>query len=238
MVSRPLARYTPSRLYLSLMLFAFCGAIFSAWMGLHWPPSWIAAALFALSGVGLSLVTLRPAIEIHESHLVIGRMAIPWGEIKRIDQTGWNSPLAVYLTVRGEHRYMLLYPGDPESASSLLRHLRRFSHEALLDGIPHSEFWGKPLIAAEDGEVGTDAETLSAFDADGFESNAYSNNLDPEMNVPFDDELNPAKDLDPARMEPLARYPLLRAEDEEEVERMFQRLKSVGHLESKSSDEI
>jgi len=29
----------------------------------------------------------------------------------------------------------------------------------------------------------------------------------------------------------------LRAEDEEEVERLFQRLKSVGHLESKNSDE-
>ena len=33
------------------------------------------------------------------------------------------------------------------------------------------------------------------------------------------------------------RYPLLRAEDEEEVERMFQRLKSVGHLESKNSED-
>ncbi len=33
------------------------------------------------------------------------------------------------------------------------------------------------------------------------------------------------------------RYPVLRSEDEEEVERLFQRLKSVGHLESKSSDE-
>jgi hypothetical protein len=33
------------------------------------------------------------------------------------------------------------------------------------------------------------------------------------------------------------RYPVLSSEDEEEVERLFQRLKSVGHLESKSSDE-
>ena len=34
-----------------------------------------------------------------------------------------------------------------------------------------------------------------------------------------------------------SRYPVLRAEDEEEVERLFQRLKSVGHFESKNSDE-
>lgn len=33
------------------------------------------------------------------------------------------------------------------------------------------------------------------------------------------------------------RYPLLRPEDEEDVERMFQRLKSVGHLERKDADE-
>ena len=33
------------------------------------------------------------------------------------------------------------------------------------------------------------------------------------------------------------RYRLLCPEDEEEVERMFQRLKSVGHLESKDAQE-
>jgi hypothetical protein len=33
------------------------------------------------------------------------------------------------------------------------------------------------------------------------------------------------------------RYPLLREDDEAEVERLFQRLKSVGHLDSKSNDE-
>ena len=192
-MSRPLARYTPGRLYLSLMLFAFCGVVLSAWIGLRWAPSWIAAVLFALSAVALSLVTLRPAIEIHESHLVIGRMAIPWREIERIDQTGWNAPLAVYLTVRGGHRIMLLYPGDPESSDSLLGHLRRFSRHALLDGIPYRQFWGEPASRALESE-------------------------EAESNVP-------------------ARYPLLQPEDEEEVERMFQRLKSVGHLESKNSEE-
>jgi hypothetical protein len=39
------------------------------------------------------------------------------------------------------------------------------------------------------------------------------------------------------RQLPAPRYPLLRAEDEAEVERLFQRLKTVGHLDPKSSDE-
>ena len=184
------------------MLFAFCGALFSAWMGLRWAPSWMAAVLFAVSGAALSLVVMRPAIEIHETHLAIGRMTIPWREIERVDQTGWNAPLAVYLTLRGDHRIMLLYPGDADSSSSLLQRLRRHSRQALLDGIPYREFWG---------ELPLNARIVTASGAQ-----------DPSVE---------------ARMGAPARYPLLRAEDEEEVERMFQRLKSVGHLESKNSEE-
>jgi len=133
-------------------------------------------------------------VEIHETHLAIGRMQIPWRDIRRIDQTGWNTPLVVMLTLRSQQRIMLLYPADLDSSSSLLRHLRRFSREALLDGIPYREYWGEHIT--------------------------------PEA----------ASDKDAEAAAP-ARYPVLRAEDEEEVERLFQRLKSVGHLESKNSDE-
>jgi len=193
-VGRPLARFTPSRVYISLTLFAVCGAVFSAWNALRWTPSWIAAGLFAISALLMIAVTLRPTVEIHETHLAIGRMQIPWRDIRRIDQTGWNTPLAVMLTLRSQQRIMLLYPGDLDSSSSLLRHLRRFSREALLDGIPYREYWGEHITP----------EAASEKDA--------------EAAAP-------------------ARYPVLRAEDEEEVERLFQRLKSVGHLESKNSDE-
>ncbi len=193
-MGRPLARFTPSRVYISLTLFAVCGAVFSAWNALRWTPSWIAAGLFAISALLMIAVTLRPVVEIHETHLAIGRVQIPWREIRRIDQTGWNTPLAVMLTLRSQQRIMLLYPGDLDSSSSLLRHLRRFSREALLDGIPYREYWGEHATA----------------------------------------EAAPEKDADAAAP---ARYPLLNSEDEEEVERLFQRLKSVGHLESKNSDE-
>ena len=48
--------------------------------------------------------------------------------------------------------------------------------------------------------------------------------------IPEREELRPLKTSKP-------RYPMLRAEDEAEVERLYQRLKTVGHLDPKGSDE-
>jgi len=202
-VGGPLARFTSSRVYVSLTLFAVGGAVFSAWDALRWAPSWIAAGLFAVSALVLAAVTIRPAIEVYETHLAIGRRMIPWRDIRRVDQTGWNTPLVVILTLYDRQRIHLLYSGDLDSTSSLLRHLRRFSREALLDGVPYREFWGELAAAARASEP---AKKLSPETADK------------DASAPL-------------------RYPVLRNEDEEEVERLFQRLKSVGHLESKSSDE-
>jgi hypothetical protein len=182
------ARYTPSRRYLSFALGAVAGTLLAAWIGLRWSPAWIAAALFAISALGVSLLALRPPIEIHETHLQIGRRAIAWSEVGRLDQTGWNAPLAVHLTLMDDRRIVLVYPGDLDSCVSLLRHLRRYSREALLDGVPYRQFWGEPPAAAP-------------------------------------------KQLPPPK------YRLLRPEDEEEVERMLQRLKSVGRLDPRGSDE-
>ena len=199
----PLARFTSSRVYVSLTLFAVGGALFSAWDALRWAPSWIPAGLFAVSALVLAAVTIRPAIEVYETHLAIGRRTIPWRDIRRVDQTGWNTPLVVILTLYDRQRIHLLYSGDLDSSSSLLRHLRRFSREALLDGVPYREFWGELAAVARSSE--------------------------PTKRLPSEPSENDAS-------APL-RYPVLRSEDEEEVERLFQRLKSVGHLESKSSDE-
>jgi hypothetical protein len=188
----------------SLTLFAVGGTLFSAWNALRWDPSWIAAALFGLSALVLAAVTIRPVIEIYETHLAIGRRIIPWRDIRRVDQTGWNTPLVVILSLQGGQRIHLLHAGDLDSSTSLLRHLRRFSREALLDGVPYREFWGELAAVARSSEVATKAPPELADDKDA---------------------------------EAPVRYPILRSEDEEEVERLFQRLKSVGHLESKSSDE-
>ena len=159
------------------------------WTALRWAPAWIASGAFALTALAILGMALRPAIEIFETHLSVGRRAVAWGDIRRLDQTGWNAPLAVHLTLADGHRFLILYPGDLDSSTSLLRHLRRYSRDALLDGIPYRQFWGE--AAAERKQV-----------------------------VP-----------------PTPRYPLLRPEDEDEVEKMFQKLKSVGRIDGRSSDE-
>jgi hypothetical protein len=191
---------------------ATVGAVLSVWSALRWDPawldaadwmprglgealspssfspSWVAAVLFAIPAVVLFALAFYPEIEIHEAYLRIGRRQIRWSEIQRLDQTGWNVPLLVRLTLEGKRHLLLIHPGDFDSSASLLRHLRRHSREALLDGVPHRQFWGEAPAAAP-----------------------------PQVAPP--------------------RYPLLRPEDEEEIERMFQRLKSVGHLERRDVDE-
>ncbi len=187
----PVARYLPSRHYVSAGFIALGLAAFSVWVGFGWPPAFLPALLFILSAAIVLFIAFQPPIEIHEAHLKINKRLIPWNQIRRLDRTGWVSPLVVHVTLLDDQRILLIYPGDLESANSLLRHLRRFSREALIDGIPYRQFWGEALTAG------------------------------PER-----------KQL------PSPKYQLLRPEDEAEVERMFQRLKTVGHIDpKKGSDE-
>ena len=185
----PLARFSPSRHYFTAGLSALGLAVFSAWWAQGRLPALVPAGLFVLSATALLYLALRPTIEIHESTLVLGNRKIEWGEIQRLDRTGWISPLLVHMTLKGGRRVLLVFPGDLDSANSLLRHLRRSAREALIDGIPYRQFWGEALPPAPERK---------------------------QLASP--------------------RYRMLREEDEAEVERMFQKLKTVGHLD-KPTDE-
>ncbi len=140
---------------------------------------------------------MRPAIEIYDLHLSIGRETIAWNQIRRIDRTGWVSPLVLYLTLLNERRIQIVYPGDTDSGQALLRHLRRNSREALIDGVPYRQFWGEIVPAPSSASASSDRK--------------------PVLTSP--------------------RYRMLRQEDEDEVERMFQRLKAVGHLDPKNQSD-
>lgn len=184
-------RYTPSRQYLTAGLVSAGLAVISAIFATEWMIALVGAILFLLSAVAVMLLAFRPTIEIQEQFLVVGRRAIPWGDVRRVDRTGWISPLAVFVTLVNDERLLLVYPGDLDAANSLLRHLRRHAKEALIDGIPWLEFWGETVPVA----------------------------------VEKKDTSSP-------------KYQLLRSEDEAEVERLFQVLKTVGHLDSRQpSDE-
>jgi hypothetical protein len=185
-----MTRYVPARHYLSFGLVALALAAFSGWLGLDWTPAFIPALLFLLSAFLLFLMALRPAIEIHEAYLAVGKREIPWMDIRRLDRTGWISPLIVRVTLFDDSRLTLIFPGDLDSCNSLLRHLRRLSRDALIDGIPYRQYWGEVLVP------GTDR-----------------------------------------RQAPNPRYRILRPEDEAEVERLYQRLKTVGNLDQKNTDE-
>jgi hypothetical protein len=162
---------------------------FFFWFALIWPLYWIATGLFLGSAAIVLYLASRPPIEIYESHVKIGNHAIPWRHIRRLDRSA-NLPLMVRLTLSDKTRVLVIYPGDSDSSSGLLRSLRRHSREALIDGVPYRQFWGEAATA-------------------------------------------PAS----RKQLPAARRPFLLPEDEAEVERMFQRLKSVGHLDQKTSSE-
>ena len=203
-MSRPLARYRPSRRYILFALLAIAGTVFSAWTGLRWPSTWFAAGLFGITSVALIALLWQPEIEIHETHLQLGRRIIPWREIRRLDQTGWIAPLVVNLTLPNDRRVLLLYAGDLDSSTSLLRHLRRYSRNALLDGIPYHQAWGEP---GEKPKLEKRSEPRKTLEAG------------------------------PQQQPPTVHRPLLRPEEEEEIERMFQRLKSVGRLDQRDQRE-
>lgn len=183
-----MSRYVPARHYLSFGVTALALAAFSGWLGLQWAFAFIPTVLFVVSSVLLLIMAFRPAIEIHEDHLAIGKRRILWMDIRRLDRTGWISPLIVRMTLFDDSRLLLVYPGDLDCCNSLLRNLRRLSRDALIDGVPYRQYWGEAL--------------------------------------------NPGPDR---RQLPSPRYRLLRPEDEAEVERLYQRLKTVGHLDQKNT---
>ena len=181
-------RYRPAPQHIPASLVATALSVFSTWCGMSWPLAFIPAGIFVGWAVILYYFATRPVIEIRESGFSIGTEAFDWHHVARLDSTAWSSPLVLILTLRNSRRIRVIYPGDVESASKLLRQVRRMSRDAVIDGLPYHEYWG---------------------------------------DVPFA-RAEPEKMTSP-------KYQLLRSEDEEEIDRLFQRLKAAGHLDSKTS---
>lgn len=111
---------------------------------MRWWPAGIATALFVCTSTLILWLATRPAIEIRENSLAIGRRDIQWKSIRRVDQTGWVAPLVLYLTLESGERLQLLYPGDAESSNELLSLIQRKSSCALINGIPWPRIFGEP----------------------------------------------------------------------------------------------
>ena len=182
-----MSRYTPARHYISFGIVALALAGFSGWLGLSWVPAFCPALLFLLTATALLTLAFRPAIKVGEVHLECGKRIIPWQDVRRVDRTGWISPLVVKLTMFDDEVVTLLYPGEVDCCKHLLRTLRQMATSASIDGVPYRQYWGELLGANE-------SRQLAA-----------------------------------------PRYRVLRPEDEEEVERLYFLLKTVGHIDPRNS---
>src|SRR5581483_7875033 len=144
-----MTRYLPAPYYFWSGVAAVILAGLSGWMGWERPLALVPSGLFVLSAIFLFLMAFRPAIELHEGYLSLGRRIIPWMDIRRVDRpVSWVSPLIVRLTLFDDSRVMVIYSGDLDSCNSLLRNLRRLSRDALIDGTPYRQYWGEVLAPA------------------------------------------------------------------------------------------
>src|SRR5579863_1295890 len=138
-------RYLPARYYLWSGIAFFALAVFSGWIGLGWAPGWIPGVLSLASGSVLIFLAVQPRLELHAHHLALGKRTIHWLDIRRVDRTGWDCPLIARLTLFDDSRVLVIYPGSRDSCQALLRHLRRASRDALIDGVPYRQYWGEML---------------------------------------------------------------------------------------------
>jgi hypothetical protein len=159
-------------------------ALFCAW----WTPTWrlasIPGVLFAVSGGVALALALRPPVQISAEAITIGARRIPWSSIRRVDRGGWVAPLVLHLTLANGERLRLFYSGDIASCRLLSEAILRRSCRALLDGVAHTEVFGRQSPVAE-----------------------------------------------PSTASAPPRYRLLTEEDEAEVERLYQRLRTAGRLD-------
>ncbi len=184
-----MSRYEPARHYVSFGAVALALAACSVWLGvwLGWPPAFVPAGLFLVTAGVLLTLGLRPVVKVFDDHLEIGKRPIPWHDIRRVDRTGWISPLVVRITLYDDETIVLIYPGEVDCCKHLLRTLRQMSTGATIDNVPYRQYWGELLGS------------------------------------------NETKQL------PAPRFRVLRPEDEEEVERLYFLLKTVGHIDPRNS---
>ena len=122
-----MSRYVPARHYVSFGIVALALAGFAGWLGMSFNPAFVPAALFFLTAAMLLALAFRPAIKVYDAHLEIGKKIIPWQDVRRVDRTGWISPLVVKLSLYDDDTVMLVYPGEVDCCKHLLRTLRQMS---------------------------------------------------------------------------------------------------------------
>lgn len=121
-----------------------------------WLPALGLAIFFALVSLVLVYLVTRPPIEVHDSHLRVGRQVIPWEALSHVDEPRCLVPLVLPLTLNSDCHRTLLYAGSRESGRKLLHQIRRHARFALIHGLPYRQFWEEDLEAFRDRCILTD----------------------------------------------------------------------------------
>lgn len=142
-------RFTPARTYLTSAAVALGLAVFSAWLALKWWPAAVVGAVFLAAGAVVLYLALRPPIEVTETGLDFGKTKIRWADIRRVDQTGWISPMVIDLTLVTRSKLRIIYPGEPSNSNRLLRTIQQNASLALINGVPWRQIFGVPVEEEE-----------------------------------------------------------------------------------------
>jgi hypothetical protein len=202
--------YQPSRLYARVGWAALAGSLICVLCGFRAPLAFIPGFLCASTALALFWLSARPAIRIGETQFNIGERAIAWREVREINSSRFVSPLVLKLKLTNSRQKMLIYPGEPERIAKLIVSLRKNSRFATFDGVSYHDYWSwNNLSGTDDGLAGG----LNKEKSSGL--------------------TNPPNSPNPPAGPPVR---MLSPEDEDEVERLYQKLKTVGRLDSRSTE--
>lgn len=146
-----MTRFAPSKQFVYMGVVAFILGLMSAWVAWQWLPAVVPAVLFFASSGFLFWLNFNPIIEATDRELLIGRHAIQWSSITRIDSTSWVTPLVLKLTTETGNRKVLIYAGDLESSGRLKEIICNCAPHALLDGQPQRR--RQAMIAVRNGRT-------------------------------------------------------------------------------------
>lgn len=210
-----LSRFQPARGLTVVGLVAAFAATLAGAFAIKWTALFGVAILLMLVACVFALASFRPVIEVHDLYLAIGQRVIPWADVRQVQTTKWSSPLLLRLVLANRTTVTLFYPGDFASCDRLLRSIRHNAKWALLDGTPWHHYWHQP------------PQPLPGLKKKGAAAAAA-----PAATATAPVPASATSSATPAASSSHASIPVIRPEDEAEVERLYQLLKSVGHLDN------
>jgi hypothetical protein len=202
--------FLPSRWYTRAGWLTLAGSAAVASLGLRSPVLLFLGCAGAIFAFLLLWLSSRPAIHVGETQFNIGERSIAWREVKEVNRIRLLSPLILRLKLTNSRRRTLIYPGAVSRVEQLVHLLRKNSHLATFDGIAYRDYWTWSSMAGLHGSNLQGPKQLGPAQS-------------VQKLLPNGSPKGTPKMDQPVRM--------LTQEEEDEIERMYQKLKAVGSLD-------